>query len=227
MIPAAFPDYSPASQVRVTPLFYLDSHSTSQGLLYIGLIVGTIVAEALCSGRLSDYLVTKLSKSGPRSPEHRLWLYWPAALFSAIGLALFGCSVQYNWHWMVCELSLAILAFGVQIGEPVFPEPIPDLTPNRKYNDSIILRRLLPRPGNGCHGLLQFPPEPFSICQSVFHRPLGRAERLGAIVWVSGGYCDYKCPYCGALSPDIWQEVARREIISLARRIVTFSRLLL
>ncbi|KIM25181.1 hypothetical protein M408DRAFT_220950 [Serendipita vermifera MAFF 305830] len=103
MIPAAFPDYSPQSQ----------------GLLFLGLIIGTIIAEVFCSGRLSDFLVTKLSKSGHRSPEHRLWLYWPASLATVIGLALFGSSVQYQWHWIVCEVSLAILGFGVQIGNTI------------------------------------------------------------------------------------------------------------
>ncbi|PVF94773.1 MFS general substrate transporter [Serendipita vermifera] len=100
MIPAAFPNYTPQQQ----------------GLLFIGLIVGTAIAEAFFSGRLSDYLVTHLSKSGDRHPEHRLWLYWPAAVTTVIGLVIFGLSIEYHWHWAVCEVALAILAFGIQIG---------------------------------------------------------------------------------------------------------------
>ena len=67
-IPAAYAKYSPSNQ----------------GLLSLGLLAGTWFAELCCSGRLSDWLVQRLSKkTGVRVAETRLWLIYPAALLSA------------------------------------------------------------------------------------------------------------------------------------------------
>lgn len=69
MIPAAYVQYSPQIQ----------------GLLFLGLLLGTLFSEVFMSGRLSDYIVAKLAKrnNGVREPEMRLWLAYPAALLSA------------------------------------------------------------------------------------------------------------------------------------------------
>ncbi|KAL8830951.1 MAG: hypothetical protein Q9170_005500 [Blastenia crenularia] len=69
MIPAAYVQYSPQIQ----------------GLLFLGLLLGTLFSEVFMSGRLSDSIVTKLAKrnNGVRQPEMRLWLAYPAALLSA------------------------------------------------------------------------------------------------------------------------------------------------
>jgi hypothetical protein len=68
MVPAAYAQY--------TPLI--------QGLLFLGLLLGTVVAEIGCSGRLSDYIVEQLSKrnGNVRVPEMRLWLAYPAILIT-------------------------------------------------------------------------------------------------------------------------------------------------
>lgn len=102
MIPAAYPTYSPQHQ----------------GLLFLGLIAGTVIAEAFFSGTLSDRLVAYISRTRrtPRTPEMRLWLFWPAALMTGVGLALFGVSIQYNWHWAVAQVAMGIFGFGVQVG---------------------------------------------------------------------------------------------------------------
>ncbi|KAL8687747.1 MAG: hypothetical protein Q9218_006171 [Villophora microphyllina] len=57
MIPAAYVQYSPQIQ----------------GLLFLGLLLGTIFSEIFMSGRLSDYIVAKLAKKngGVRLPEMR------------------------------------------------------------------------------------------------------------------------------------------------------------
>lgn len=79
--------------------------------------MGTLTGELCLSGRLSDRVVTKLAaQSGLRLPEYRLFLYWPAAFATTLGLIIFGCSVQYGWHWVVGQVALAIFALGVQIG---------------------------------------------------------------------------------------------------------------
>jgi hypothetical protein len=56
-----------------------------QGLLALGLLLGTLVAELCVSGRLSDVIVARLARhnAGMRVAEMRLWLAYPAALLSA------------------------------------------------------------------------------------------------------------------------------------------------
>lgn len=69
MVPAAYATYSPLIQ----------------GLLFLGLFIGTLVSEVCCSGRLSDYIVKRLARKneGVRVPEMRLWLAYPAILITA------------------------------------------------------------------------------------------------------------------------------------------------
>ena len=69
MVPAAYANYSPLIQ----------------GLLFLGLFLGTIISEICCSGRLSDYIVKRLAKrnGGVRIAEMRLWLAYPAIVVTA------------------------------------------------------------------------------------------------------------------------------------------------
>jgi hypothetical protein len=68
MVPAAYANY--------TPLI--------QGLMFLGLFFGTVLSEIGCSGRLSDFIVERLSKKNGniRVPEMRLWLAYPAILIT-------------------------------------------------------------------------------------------------------------------------------------------------
>jgi hypothetical protein len=68
MVPAAYATYSPLIQ----------------GMLFLGLLLGTVISEVCFSGRLSDYIVNKLSKRNGniRVPEMRLWLAYPAILLT-------------------------------------------------------------------------------------------------------------------------------------------------
>ncbi len=56
-----------------------------QGLLVVGLLLGTLVSEVFVSERLSDAIVAKLAQKngGVRFAEMRLWLAYPAALLAA------------------------------------------------------------------------------------------------------------------------------------------------
>lgn len=67
------------------PAAYEEYKVDIQGLLVIGLMLGTVVAEVGFSGRLSDWMVARLAakNDGIRVPEMRLWLAHPGALFSA------------------------------------------------------------------------------------------------------------------------------------------------
>ncbi|KAF7173595.1 hypothetical protein CNMCM5623_005856 [Aspergillus felis] len=74
MVPAAYASY--------TPLI--------QGLLFLGLFLGTVTSEICCSGRLSDYIVERLAKrnGSVRVAEMRLWLAYPAILTTAVAAGI-------------------------------------------------------------------------------------------------------------------------------------------
>lgn len=83
--------------ITMLPAAYIQYSPQIQGLLFVGLLLGTLFSEMFTSGRLSDHIVAKLAKknNGVRLPEMRLWLAYPAALISASG-----------WH-SVCSFDLS------------------------------------------------------------------------------------------------------------------------
>lgn len=110
------------SIITMLPAAYMQYSPQIQGLLFLGLLLGTLFSEIFCSGRLSDWLVTKLAKrnGGIRVPEMRLWLAYPAALLSAskgtfaqllsytdlaVGLIIWGVSVDKGYHWIVGQIA--------------------------------------------------------------------------------------------------------------------------
>jgi MFS family permease len=141
MLPGAYPDYNP--QV--------------QGLLFLGFIVGTLISEMLFSGGLSDYLVQRTARknNGERIPEKRLLLYFPAAIckfsfhcagatnvscivtVTTIGLILFGCTVQFNWHWFIAQIATFLIGTGIQIGNTTTISYVVDAYPQHVMNVTI------------------------------------------------------------------------------------------
>jgi hypothetical protein len=72
------------SIITMIPAAYAGASPSTQGLLFLGLLLGTWFAELFCSGRLSDWLSARIEQTdGERAPEARLWLVYPAALLSA------------------------------------------------------------------------------------------------------------------------------------------------
>lgn len=73
------------SVITMVPSAYAEYTPLIQGLLFLGLFLGTVVSEVCCSGRLSDFIVTKLAKKNGnvRVAEMRLWLSYPAILITA------------------------------------------------------------------------------------------------------------------------------------------------
>ena len=73
------------SIITELPAAYVQYSPQIQGLLFLGLLLGTLFSEFFCSGALSDKIVARLAKKngGIRLPEMRLWLGYPAALLSA------------------------------------------------------------------------------------------------------------------------------------------------
>ncbi|KAI9730351.1 MAG: hypothetical protein M1834_005861 [Cirrosporium novae-zelandiae] len=95
------------SVTTMIPSAYIQYSPQIQGLLFIGLLLGTLFSEAFCSGSLSDWLVIKLAKknNNVRLPEMRLWLAYPAAALSAIGLIIWGISIDKGYHWIVGQIA--------------------------------------------------------------------------------------------------------------------------
>jgi hypothetical protein len=95
------------SVITMLPAAYVQYSPQIQGLLFLGLLLGTFFAEVFCSGRLSDWLVLKLAKrnNNIRVAEMRLWLAYPAALLSASMPLLVppcgGCSLIFAYlSWL-------------------------------------------------------------------------------------------------------------------------------
>jgi hypothetical protein len=95
------------SLLTMEPAAYATYKLQIQGLFFLGLIVGTVFAEIFFSGRLSDWLMLRLAKrnNGLRLPEMRLWLGYPAAVLSSLGLLLWGLSVDREWHWITGQIA--------------------------------------------------------------------------------------------------------------------------
>ncbi|KAK8085725.1 hypothetical protein PG997_006996 [Apiospora hydei] len=119
------------SVVTLVPVAYAEYSPQIQGLLFIGLIIGTLVSEIFCSGRLSDWIVVKLAhrNAGIKTPEMRLWLVYPAALLTAVGLIVWGVSVDRGYHWMVGQVAFALFGAGIQIGNTAVCSYIVDAYP--------------------------------------------------------------------------------------------------
>lgn len=93
---------------------------SSTSLLFLGLIIGTLISELCFSGRLSDWLVNQQArrKGGLRVPEVRLVLSYPSACLTAVGLVVWGISVDRGWHWAVGQIALAICKLAAGWGHP-------------------------------------------------------------------------------------------------------------
>lgn len=73
------------SVITYLPVAYGQYKPDIQGLLFIGLILGTLICEVFCSGGLSDDIVARLARGNGnvRVPEMRLWLVYPAVCITA------------------------------------------------------------------------------------------------------------------------------------------------
>ncbi|KAI3111950.1 hypothetical protein CBS147331_4504 [Penicillium roqueforti] len=102
MVPAAYSSYQPEIQ----------------GLLFSGLIVGTIAAELLTSGRLSDMICSRLATANNniRTPEMRLYLMYPGVVLASVGTIIWGLSIDRQWHWITGQVAFFLFSAGMQIG---------------------------------------------------------------------------------------------------------------
>ena len=81
--------------------------------MFIGLLLGSLFAELFCSGRLSDWIVQKISErhGGMELAERRLWLAYPAAFLSASESTM---TQTEDWIAIDYYLQLA-LSFGALV----------------------------------------------------------------------------------------------------------------
>lgn len=121
------------------PAAYAQYTVEIQGLLFLGLFIGTLFAEIFLSGTLSDKLVARLAarNGGIRTPEQRLWLLYPGAILTFIGITIFGWSVEKNTHWIVGQVGLALFAAGIQQGNTMICSYMVDCHPEL-VGDSVI-----------------------------------------------------------------------------------------
>lgn len=131
------------SLLTMFPVAYPDFGPDIQGLLMIGLILGTVLSEVFVSGRLSDWIVIKLARRNDniRTPEMRLWLWYPAIIFVMIGLIVWGRRIDAGWHWITGQIawflcifpwsSVAnrVVACGIQMGNTVVSSYVVDNFP--------------------------------------------------------------------------------------------------
>jgi hypothetical protein len=146
------------SLLTMQPAAYVNYKLQIQGLFFIGLILGTIVGELICSGRQSDWLVVILAKKngGVKTPEMRLWFGYPGAVLGSLGLLIWGLSIDRQWHWItgqigffLCESPTPVNICGI----------VNDLsswcwTPNWQHSTISLHRRQLLRALHGHNHLL-------------------------------------------------------------------------
>lgn len=128
-----------------------ESYTTQiQGLLFLGLIIGTVLAELLVSGRLSDIITSRLARrnNNVRTPEMRIYLGYPGAVLAAVGAIIWGLSVDRHWHWitgqiafvlceyfclaafLLCSLLTTTVSAGLQLGNSAVSTYLFDCYPN-------------------------------------------------------------------------------------------------
>ncbi|KAH8925806.1 MFS polyamine transporter [Atractiella rhizophila] len=84
------------------------------GLNYLSLAIG-FTGIAQIQARIMDPLYAYLKKrnGGKGEPEMRLPIMVPATIVLPLGLLLFGWAAEKKWHWIVCDIGLAFIAWGM------------------------------------------------------------------------------------------------------------------
>ena len=125
---------------------YGESISIS-GLHYIAICTGTITGAQLC-GPLMDYVYKVLTRraGGDPTPELRIPLLLPGALFTPIGLLLYGWATQRHFFWLVVDVGACLLSLGMQIFDTTLGAYVMDSYPEHVSSASAatqLLRSLL------------------------------------------------------------------------------------
>lgn len=86
------------------------------GLHYVAIAVGEI-SGALLGGPLMDRIFRQLriKSSGESRPEWHVPTMLPGALIAPAGLLIHGWVAQYHTHWLVVDMGMVVMTFGLQI----------------------------------------------------------------------------------------------------------------
>jgi MFS family permease len=84
------------------------------GIMNIPCLIGAVIG-CFWGGWLSDVFVewyAKRFRNGIREAEDRLWMIYPCAIISPLGMFLFGIGTAYGWNWPVPYVGLGFIGFG-------------------------------------------------------------------------------------------------------------------
>lgn len=86
------------------------------GLHYIAIAVGEI-SGALIGGPTMDRIFRRLKtkSDGESRPEWHVPTMLPGALIAPAGLLIYGWAAQFCVHWLVVDIGMTIMTFGLQI----------------------------------------------------------------------------------------------------------------
>jgi MFS family permease len=92
------------------PWNYTDAQDA---VMNVPCIIGSFIG-CIYGGYFSDLFVQWMAKrnGGVAEAEHRLWLMFPAAIISPLGLILFGVGTNNGWSWPVPYVGLGFIGFG-------------------------------------------------------------------------------------------------------------------
>ncbi|KAF2158264.1 MFS transporter [Myriangium duriaei CBS 260.36] len=94
--------------------------SWQSGLCFISGMIGTLLG-IFGGGWFSDWVADYFTKraGGIREPEMRLPAMTVSMITSPLALVLYGCGIQYHWHWIAPTLGLGLLSFSIAQGTNV------------------------------------------------------------------------------------------------------------
>jgi MFS family permease len=193
------------SVITMLPAAYVQYTPQIQGLLFIGLLLGTLFAEVFLGGRLSDWLCVKLAKSngGTRLPEMRLWLIYPAGTLSAIGLIIWGISIDKGYHWIVGQIAFFLFAAGIQMGNTTVCSYIVDAYPLQSMSVITFYSVFL----NLSAFIDPVSPVPFESAFSddtVLHCSMAGGRWVDVVLRSSGNHCLLRSFACVCATTEVW-----------------------
>lgn len=79
------------------------------GLCFIAAIIGCFLGT-FAGGPFSDWVADYFTRrnGGIRDPEMRLPAIIPSVIAAPLSLVLYGCGIEYQWHWMVPTIGLGL-----------------------------------------------------------------------------------------------------------------------
>ncbi|TVY33169.1 putative efflux pump [Lachnellula subtilissima] len=109
---------------------YHESISIS-GLHYIAICLGEVIG-CVIGGPLIDYSFRRLKKrtDGVPLPEFRVPMMIPGYILGPLGLFMYGWAADKLVQWVVVDIGVAIMAFGMQIGDTALQAYVIDSYPD-------------------------------------------------------------------------------------------------